>query len=256
MSDSPSARPRVLLTGASGRIGRSIAPALSKIFDLRIWDKHDPGDLPGLLLGDLAEPEGILPALDGVDTVIHLAAQSTEADFVSVLVPNNVVGLYYFFENAVKAGVRRVVFASTIQAFGKYPHEHTIKPDDPPRPVTLYGATKAFGETVGRYYHDHHGIEVLMVRIGWFLMPDLPEEREIIRTKRGAHELWLSPADAVQIFTKAVTTPAIGTDGYGVVHATSRPLFERLSLSPARELLGYEPVNDVREYAKALEEQG
>ncbi|MBC8142294.1 MAG: NAD(P)-dependent oxidoreductase [Armatimonadetes bacterium] len=246
-TESTTTRKRVLLTGASGRIGRSVAPALSETFDLRLFDKHDPGDLPGLVVGDLSEREGILPALEGVDTVLHLAAQSTEADFVSMLVPNNVVGLYYFFENAVKAGVKRVVFASTIQAFDRHPHEHTITETDLPRPITLYGATKAFGETMGRWYHDTHGIEFLAVRIGWFLMPDIPEEAEMIRTKGGAHRLWLSPADAVQIFTKAVTAPTIGTDGYGIVHATSLPLSERLSLAPARELLGYEPIDSIRQ---------
>jgi nucleoside-diphosphate-sugar epimerase len=95
------ARKRVLLTGASGRIGRYVAPYLAEAFDLRLFDKNDPGDMPGLFVGDLADPEGLVPALEGIDTVIHLAAQSTEADFVSVLVPNNITGLYYLFENAV-----------------------------------------------------------------------------------------------------------------------------------------------------------
>lgn len=244
------ARKRVLLTGASGRIGRYVAPHLAETFDLRLFDKNDPGDMPGLFVGDLADPEGLIPALEGVDTVIHLAAQSTEADFVSVLVPNNIVGLYYFFENAVKAGVKRVIFASTIQAFGGHPHDHTITETDLPRPVTLYGATKAFGETVGRWYHDKHGIEFLAVRIGWFLIPDAEHDLELVH-KHGAYSnIWLSPRDAVQIFTKAVAVPKIGEDGYGIVHATSRPLFERMSLAPARALLGYEPIDDSRDYAK------
>ncbi|MBC8139406.1 MAG: NAD(P)-dependent oxidoreductase [Fibrella sp.] len=242
------ARKRVLLTGASGRIGRTISPLLAEKLDLRLFDKNDPGDMPGIFVGDLADPDGLVPALDGIETVIHLAAQSTEADFVSVLVPNNIVGLHYLFESAVKAGVKRIVFASTIQAFGNHPHDHTITESDLPRPNSLYGATKAFGETMGRWYHDKYGIEFLAVRIGWFLIPDEEHDLALIR-ERGAHSnIWLSPRDAVQIFTKSVEVPTIGTDGYGIVHAISRPLFERMSLAPAKSLLGYEPIDDSREY--------
>lgn len=250
MSKTDTARKRVLLTGASGRIGRIISPILAETFDLRLFDKNDPGDIPGLFVGDLADPNGLVAALDGIETVIHLAAQSTEADFVSVLVPNNIVGLHYLFENAVRAGVKRIIFASTIQAFGEHPRDHTITETDLPRPNTLYGATKAFGETMGRWYHDKHGIEFLAVRIGWFLIPDAEHDLELIH-KHGAYSnIWLSPRDAVQMFTKAVEVPTIGDDGYGIVHAISRPLFERMSLAPAKRLLGYEPLDDCRDYAK------
>ncbi len=248
MHDTIPARKRVLLTGASGRIGRIVAPPLAEMFDLRLFDRHDPGDIPGLMTGDLADPEGLMPALEGVNTLIHLAAQSTEADFVSVLVPSNVVGLYHTFENAVRAGVKRIIFASTIQAFDAYPMDHQITETDLPRPVTLYGATKAFGETMGRWYHDRHGIEFLAMRIGWFLVPEDVHDRELLRTHGGATRIWLSPRDMVQILTKAVTVPTIGPDGYGIVHAVSRPIMERMSLKPARELLGYEPLDDIREY--------
>ena len=243
------ARKRVLLTGAGGRIGRSIAPALADVFDLRLFDKHDSGDLPGLIVGDLSDPDGLTVALSGVRTVLHLAAQSTEADFVSVLVPNNIVGLHYLFENALKAGVKRIVFASTIQAFDKHPHDHVVTETDLSRPVTLYGATKAFGETMGRWSHDRYGIEFLAVRIGWFLIPSEERDAHLLRTSPGAKRIWLSPRDAAQIFTKSVTAPTIGTDGYGIVCATSRPLHPRLSLDSARELLGYEPLDDMGEYA-------
>ena len=249
ISDAPTQK-RVLLTGASGRIGRAVAPALSERFDLRLWDKHDPGDITGLVTGDLADAASFRDALNGVDTVIHLAAQSTEADFVNVLVPNNVIGMYNLLENAVAAKVKRVVFASTIQAFDAYPKERVITPDDLPRPITLYGATKAFGETLGRWYHDKHGIEFLAVRIGWFLMPDSDHDLQLLQTHPGAKRIWLSPRDAARFFTLAVDAPTIGTDGYGIACLTSRPMHIRLALDSARALIGYEPLDDIRDYAQ------
>ena len=253
MSETPSptlpSSPRcVLLTGASGVIGRAITPVLRERFDLRLFDKHDPGDIPGLFAGDLAEPDALDDALAGVHTLIHLAAQSTEADFVSVLVPNNIVGLHHTFEAALRAGVKRIVFASTIQAFDRYPRGHTITATDLPRPVTLYGATKAFGETMGRWYHDTHGIEFLAVRIGWFMNPDSEMGRCLLRDGAHGRTIWLSPRDAARLFTLSAEVPTIGADGYGIVFATSRTTFERLSLAPARQLLGYEPEDDARRF--------
>jgi nucleoside-diphosphate-sugar epimerase len=101
---------------------------------------------------------------------------------------------------------------------------------------------------MGRWYHDKHGIEFLAVRIGWFLIPDAEHDLELIRKHGANSHIWLSPRDAVQIFTQAVEVPQIGVDGYGIVHATSRPLFERMSLAPAKALLGYEPIDDSRDY--------
>lgn len=239
---------KVLLTGCTGRVGRAILPALTEQFDLRCFDKQPADDIPNLIVGDLTDPDILREAMTGIDTVIHFAAQSTEADFISALVPNNIIGLYNTFEAAKETGVRRIIFASTIQAMGRHPHGHTITENDLPRPVTLYGATKAFGETVGRWYHDHHNIECLIVRIGWYLNPEDPHDLHLIRTQGGAEYIWLSGRDAAQLFTKAVTVPRIGTDGYAIVHATSRTRYERLSFAPARELLGYEPLDNIEDY--------
>jgi len=239
---------RVLLTGATGRVGRAILPMLRERFTVRCFDKQSADDIPDLMVGDLTDPATLREAMNGIDTVIHLAAQSTEADFVSVLVPNNVVGLYNTFEAVKEAGVRRLIFASTIQAMGRHPQGYTITETDLPRPTTLYGATKAFGETMARWYHDTHGIEFLIVRIGWYLNPEDPKDLELIRAGRGANHIWLSARDAARLFTLAVTAPTIGEDGYGIVHATSRTRVERLSLEPARRLLGYEPMDNVADY--------
>jgi nucleoside-diphosphate-sugar epimerase len=91
---------------------------------------------------------------------------------------------------------------------------------------------------MGRWYHDKHGMEFVGIRIGWFHPYDSPALRE----NEGARSIWFSPRDAVQLFRRAIETPNVG---YALVFGTSITEVERLSLKTAREILGYEPEDDV-----------
>jgi Nucleoside-diphosphate-sugar epimerases len=237
-------RLRVLLTGAAGRIGSTLRPAFADRYDAVWLDREPIEGEPDALTMDLSDLGALEAAMRGVDVVVHLAAQPNEAPFNEVLVPNNVVGLYNTFEAAKRAGVRRVVFASTVQSVARYPHDVRVEVDMPHRPNTLYGATKAFGEIVGRWYHDTHGMEFVGVRIGWFIKYD----EDLLRERAAASNIWLSPNDAIQMFTKATEAPGVG---YVVVSATSRPLREYLSLTTAREVLGYDPIDNAADYLEA-----
>ena len=117
----------VLLTGPGGRIGPHILPTFHAQFELKILDRSPIPSEPETIVADLSSIETLTAAMAGCDTVVHLAATSDEAPFVEELVPNNVIGLYNVFEAARAAGVKRVVFASTVQAVSFYPHEHTVQ---------------------------------------------------------------------------------------------------------------------------------
>ena len=232
---------KVLLTGPSGRLGPYLAEPFRQIYDLATFDLQ-PSDEPQSFVGDLSDIEPLRAAMRGRDVVVHLAATSDEAPFVEQLVGPNVIGVYNVLEAARLEGVRRVVFASSIQAVGAgwHANPHPIDVVSLPRPSTLYGATKIMGETLGRYYHDKHGLEFISLRIGAFQPYDSPH------FKRGwCRELWLSPRDAVGIFRAAVEKADIG---YGIANATSRTLVERMALQPARDLLGFEPQDDVADF--------
>ncbi len=239
----------VLLTGAGGVIGRELTAGWGDRFDLRLLDRNPIEGRPDALVADLQDFEAMKRAMEGVETVVHLAAQPTDAPFVDVLVPNNVVGMYHALEAAHLAGVKRFVFASTVQAFDRYPRDKTVTETDLPRPITLYGATKALGETMGRWYRDKHGMEFIAVRIGWFMLYDCPYLMD--RNNKG-RAIWLSPRDAVGLFARAIEIDPL-PDGYALVFATSKTNFERLSLTPAREILGYEPQDDLTKLYPAPE---
>ena len=184
----------------------------------------------------------------GVDVVVHLAATSDEAPFVEQLVPNNVIGLYNVLEAARLENVRRVVFASSIQAVGAGLRQgQPLETDTIPRHNSLYGATKVLGETMGRWYHDKHGLEFIAVRIGGFQPYDSPY---LARREHWVFGIWLSPRDAAALIGRAIETPGVG---YAIVNGTSKTKHQVLSLESAREILGYEPQDDVRDYEHSVD---
>lgn len=231
--------PRVLMTGAAGRIGGVLREAWRGEFPiLRLLDVRGLGDeSPGeeLIRLDINDFDGLRRALESIEVVVHLAGVPTEDVFVRLL-EANVHGTYNVFEAARQSGVRRVVFASTNHVTGFYPRTQRIGPDDPVRPDSMYGTTKVFGEAVGRLYVDKWGMEVVSVRIGSFA------ERPASPHSLG---MWLSPRDGIQLFTKAVTAPDVG---YVVVFGLSR---NRCSWwdNPGAVTLGYEPVDEAEQFA-------
>jgi len=234
-------RLKVLLTGPGGRVGPHILPTFLERYDLTVVDLKPVDGIESTIITDLQDRELLKNAMVGVDVVVHLAATSDEAPFVEQLVPNNVVGMYNVVEAAREAGVRRVVFASSVHTVNGRVQTVPVHPSESPSPTTTYGVTKVFGEVLGRHYHDKHGLEFIALRIGAFQPYDSPW----LARERGPHNIWLSPRDMCQILTLAVEKEGVG---YAVVNATSKPRQEYLSLDEAREVLGYEPVDDAADY--------
>ena len=108
---------KILVTGSSGSVGRQICPYLqSKGFTLRGYDRYPSKVVEDFVEGNLEDLASLQRAVAGVDTIIHLAACSDDADFVAQLVPSNVIGIYHAFEAARLEGVRRFILASSCQA--------------------------------------------------------------------------------------------------------------------------------------------
>ncbi len=227
---------KVLLTGGAGRVGRHLTPAFEECYDLRSFDARPVPGADDVINANLSDCGALRHAMCGIEVVVHLAATADEAP-LDELVPNNIFGLHHVLEAAREAGVRRFIFASTCQTVTAYPRdERTIEITDPVCPSSIYGATKVFGEALGRFYHEKHGLEFIALRIGAFQPCD---SRHL--AKQTMRNLWLSPRDAIALFRRAIEQPEIG---FAVVFGTSRAGHERLSLRSAREILGYEPQDD------------
>jgi nucleoside-diphosphate-sugar epimerase len=232
----------VLVTGSSGRIGQAVVAELkARGRAVRGFDLAPTRGVADMVLGTITEAAAIRQAAEGANALIHLAATPDDDDFLTKLLPNNIVGAYNVLEAAHLAGVRRLILASSGQVVwnqrltGPWP----VPVDAQPSPRYWYAATKVFLEAAGRAYADaHHIPSVIVVRLGW--CPRTREQVEEIAANGWAQDVYLSPGDAGRFFACAVEAAA--DIPFAIVYATSRPVQqERLALAPARSLLGYEP---------------
>jgi uronate dehydrogenase len=231
----------VLVTGSGGRIGRAVVAELqARGRSVRGFDRVPTPGVTDFVTGDITDIEAVRRAVEGVGTLIHLAATPDDDDFLTQLAPNNLIGVYHVLESARLAGVRRLILASSGQVMwrqrsnGPWP----IKVNDPLTPRGWYAATKVFLEAAGRMCAESHGMSVIVARFGW--CPRTREHaEELARADRGP-DLYLSPGDAGRFLTCAVEAPA--DIRFAIVYAASLPVASVMyDLDPAKKLLGYEP---------------
>jgi uronate dehydrogenase len=234
----PCGAPLVVVTGAAGRIGRSLCTDLPGYgWRVRGFDRTA---VDGGLTGDVRDPEALDAALAGAAAVVHLAGQPTEARW-PVIREANIEGTLQVFEAARRNGVRRIVFASSNHATGFTPVAPELPVDGPPRPDTLYGVSKVFGEALGRYYVDRYGLQVACLRIGTFADRPL--------TSR-ALETWLSPGDCARLVDACLRAESLSYALLWGVSANTRRTW-RLDEAYA---LGYRPRDDAEAFAAEITE--
>jgi nucleoside-diphosphate-sugar epimerase len=229
----------VLVTGSAGRIGRAVSAELvARGHRVRGFDRVPSPALRDAVAGDVANPDDLARALDGMDTAVHLAATPDEADFMTLLLPNNVVGLYRMLEAARHARLDRVVLISSGQLYRGHDGPLPITPATPTSPRNWYALTKVLTEAAGQVYAATHGLSVVVIRPGW-VPRDRAHAAELAASAHGK-DGYLSPGDAGRGFAAAVE--AEGLPCYTVVHVCSLPVgMARYDLRPAKTLLGYEP---------------
>ncbi len=167
---------RILVTGGAGFIGSHLAGAFTHSGDsVVVLDdlstgrrEYLPADGRGarLIEGDIADRDAVREAVTGVDLVLHLAA------FVSVpgsiarpleALRTNVTGTALLLDESRRAGVRRLIFASSAAVYGE-PVSLPIAEDHPLRPLSPYGAHKLLGEHLARIAAATGGPDALSFR--------------------------------------------------------------------------------------------
>jgi uronate dehydrogenase len=230
----------ILVTGSSGRIGKAVVKELqTRGKRLRGFDRAATPGVADMVVGTLTSEADIARAMRGVQTLIHLAATPDDADFLAEIVPNNIIGVYHIFEEAQKAGVKRLIVASSGQVvwYQRMTGPLPVGVDVQPTPRYWYAAAKMFLEAAGRSFAEKFGLEVIVVRLGW--CPRTPEQVEEIRSEQWAQDVYLSPNDAGRFFACAVE--ATLAQKFALVYATSKPKRVMYDLDTTRELLGFEP---------------
>ena len=178
---------RVLVTGAAGFVGSTLVERLlaegRTVVGLDNFDPFYPEPLKRenlaeasrssrfrLEIGDIRDPAAVARALDGADAVVHLAALAgvrpsleRPAEYADV----NVRGTAVVAEAMVRAGVQRLVFASSSSVYGERERASgPFRESDPvERPVSPYAATKRAGELLLHSFHHAEGLAVTCARI-------------------------------------------------------------------------------------------
>jgi nucleoside-diphosphate-sugar epimerase len=248
MSDS---QQRWLVTGGTGFLGSHIARRLLEdgihpvLFDVAPLppDDDDIRDRLTVIEGDVQDRDAIRRALEGVSAVIHTAAALPIQVSKNRIYASNVRGTRYVLHEAMKAGVKRVVFISSTAVYG-VPKVHPIDEESPMVPLGHYGASKVEAEKICHQYQQR-GLEVNIIRpktflgtgrLGVFeiLFEWIAEGRRIPLLGDGTnHYQLLEVTDLVDGIVKAVTQPDvvnqtmnIGADRYQTLNEDMQALFD------------------------------
>ena len=195
------------ITGANGTVGRVLMAGLQHDYALRAVTRREVDFASTIASFDSVE--GLAEAFHGLEAIIHLGADpSPDAPWDSIR-DNNINATYNVFEACVRAGVKRMIFASTNHTM----HGHTLRslpenldPDkkvklkltDPGNPDSLYAVSKLFGEQIGKLYSERHDVEFVGMRIGWLIVEDDPTTKRGTDSEDYMRAMWLSHRDCVE----------------------------------------------------------
>jgi UDP-glucose 4-epimerase len=171
---------RILVTGSSGTLGTAVAPLLVEAgHEPVLVDVRAPaGGDSRFIAADVRDTGQLERVMRGVDYVVHTAAihgihlrDHAARDFFEL----NLLGTFNIWEAARAAGVRGVVFSSTMGVYGASRQPPTedavvrVSEDLASEPTDVYGYSKVAGEEMCRWYGRQYGIPSIALRFGMFV---------------------------------------------------------------------------------------
>lgn len=269
----------VLITGGAGTVGTAITDHLAdrEAYDITSLDREEHPD-PDVesVVADARDAETVRSELEGTDALIHLARVPmdgggpsdqaiawSDAHGENLRLHANTIGA------AVDAGVDSIVYASSNHAVGLYEVENapeiyhpdfdlTVDHTVQPRPDSMYGTEKVYGEGLCRLAADAHDVRCYALRICAVRDPEYDHpygdaERAVddgdFERGSDAYEtqvarlkcMWQSRRDHAHMVDRCLRDDAVDYDVFYGVSANDRRWFD---IDHAREVLGYEPQDD------------
>jgi NAD+ dependent glucose-6-phosphate dehydrogenase len=261
MTSEPGKNTSILITGSAGRIGTILREALRDRYDLSGIDRAPvPGF--GSTIADLADLDAILPAFQGIDVVIHLAAEPRHTPDIGwdLLIPDNIIATANVIEAARRGGASRIIFFSSMHVNGLYERDYPysaiaqgnyegLEPDNvslvthemPIRPDGPYAASKVFGELLGRYYAEEYGITVICLRLGTIAPEDRPGD------DLRSYMSWCSHRDMVRTVERCIEVEGIN---YDIFYGASGNTWKIYDTPRVWRVLGFEPQDNAEDYRR------
>ena len=232
---------RVLLTGATGNLGQKATVTLQAIDGVELTRIGRNGDNdPAVVTADLKTyDDGWARHFDGIDTVLHLAADPRAAGGWDTVLPLNIDAALNVIRAARHGGVKRFVFASSNWILAGYRFRAEVLTEAlPPWPVNPYGASKLLVERYGRMVSDDTGMAFLSLRIG-YCQPGENIPGPHMAFGLWGQQMWLGNEDWAQAVAKCATSDFSGFRAINVVSANDDM---RWSLAEAWDAIAYAPV--------------
>lgn len=264
----------VIVTGANGRVGTALFEHQNEEYEYTPFDKKPHPDRE-TIIGKISNYESIKEAFEGMDGVVHLAADpNINAPFESIL-ENNIIGAYNCLEACRECELSDAVLASSNHVVGMYEkefapelyekdHDLLLDHHSPPRPDSLYGVSKVFLEAIGRFYVEAYEYpkRVYALRIGSVRSPEYdnpygdaekgvekgkwerdsaPYRREIQRMRA----TWHSRRDVADLIESCLQDETVTFDIFYGVSDNGASWFD---ISHAKARIGYTPQDSADEW--------
>ena len=227
---------RILVTGAAGSVGSTVAHGLKDRHQIRGHDRVPMPDLDDTLVSNLDDFDALLEATRNIDAIAHIGGLPGGNEWEPML-QSNFIGTYNVFEAARINGVKRIAYASRAGVLSHYPRSQTRTVEMTTTPVGIYTVSKVFAEALAHSYAHQHEMEMVCVRIGNFKLDrDQPE-----------HPHHLSHGDCVRVFEQALIHPGIKFEIVFGVSGSNWPLYD---MEHGKRAIGYEP----QDFAEVPEE--
>mmetsp|Transcript_48195 Transcript_48195/g.153827 ORF Transcript_48195/g.153827 Transcript_48195/m.153827 type:complete len:315 (+) Transcript_48195:121-1065(+) len=276
----------VAITGAAGFLGQLVRQECDdlglRVMGIDLAEPHCQGGpkIPGAMVADASKVDKVCDLgaegaqvdglLEGCSCLVHLAADGRpSAGFLESVLPNNITATYRILEEARRAGVKRVVFASSnhvqhgetatggspggmdwarLDALGGVASLRTTDPLARAGPDSFYGVSKLCGEALGSLYSRFLGaFEFVALRIGWCLY-DKPTALRGTENEAYLRSMWLSQRDFRGFVRGALTADLTRHRGFLVAYAVSRNGRRLFDIEESVQDLGYDPLDDAEDY--------
>ena len=252
----------ILVTGAGGLIGGIIIEKIhnNNFVGLDIVASK----YPKTIISDISDIEKLKNIMlsNRIDTVVHLAAYPSVSDEWEIIRKNNIEGTRNVFDASRIAKVKKIVFASSNHAVGLYENDNPykeiisgnydnlegnfdlIKPDCLVRPDSFYGISKAFGENLGRYFHEKYGIKIACLRIGTVNKDNSPLSQSILGAKR-SFATWCSHDDLAGLIEACIVSEKVTFD---IFFGVSNNKWKIWDISNQKKILNYSPISNAESF--------
>jgi len=251
---------KIFITGGAGLIGSILNKHLSNNYQILNLDiSNSKNNLSETIVGDMNIYKDVLNGSKGCSVIIHLGAVVSVDSSWDLVLKNNIESTRNVYEAARKNNVEKVIFASSNHAVGLFENDEPYKQivagdyknidhnkiplidhNVPIRPDSYYGISKAYGESMGRFYFENFGIQSINLRIGTVQKLDTP------KSSVRHFATWLSHKDIAQLVEKSI----INDLGFEIFYGVSNNKWRFWDIRNAYNKIGYEPVENAENYRK------